>query len=100
MKKNNKNNKNNLVTAPQSDIKRVITRVIIFIAAFAGTYLALSFGVPDMALKEIKDPNHAFVETLQYMALSKILYSFAIAFFLSYAPRVLDNYKANKLNNK
>ena len=60
------------------EMKKKLTAVILFLVAFVGTYLAMSFA----------DTNHIFAEMLLYLAPIKILISLGIAAFLCAAPWV------------
>lgn len=77
-------------------MKKKLTAVILFLVAFAGTYLAMSFAVPEFAKPVITDVNHFFAESLLYLAPIKFLISLGIAAFLCAAPwvyRKRDNSK-------
>lgn len=67
-------------------MKKKLTAIGLFVLAFAGTYLALSFGVPELAKPVITDADHFFAESLLHLMGVKLLISVLIAAFLACAP--------------
>lgn len=69
-------------------MKKVILSIVLFVVALAGTYLALSVAVPELANPAISSAEHFLAESLQYKVVPKLLFSLPVAGFMAMAPRL------------
>lgn len=66
-------------------MKKGLTAAALFLLTFAGTYLALSFAVPEFANPNV-NPETFFRDSLLHLAVVKFLLSAVLGGFLAMAP--------------
>jgi len=69
-------------------MKKKLTALALFFAAFIAAYLVICFAIPGMRIKLDAAPMEYFFKSITHMAFFKTLISFAVAIIFGASPFV------------